>query len=184
MARPAGREQRSQVSGCAPGAAALALLAPAAAVLVADLGPLAAVVMLNAGAIVFCLKLLSFPQFCASHRCAPAPLPDPPPSRPRAGGWRRKCTKLIGLKQTPAAPMRATNDAFIALASTVVVCFRPLSIVHSCVSRRRAPAPLPDPPGRAHGALACAPSLRSTMATRSMLGPGSHTADTGRLCSP
>jgi hypothetical protein len=56
MARPAGRRQRSPASGCAPGAAAaaLALLAPADAVLVADAGPLASFVALS-GAIITCL---------------------------------------------------------------------------------------------------------------------------------
>jgi hypothetical protein len=44
------------------------------------------------------------------------------------------------------APAMATNDAFIALAGTVVVCLKLSSFAHYCASRRRAPAPLPDPP--------------------------------------
>ena len=89
MARPTGGGQRSPAGGCAPGAAAaaLALLAPAAAVLIADPGPLASFVAL-AGAIVVCLKVLSFGHFCANRRCAPAPLPNLPPSMHCAGGWR------------------------------------------------------------------------------------------------
>ncbi len=85
QAAQSGRQLYSCIFNAAT--AALALLALAAAVLVADPGPLASFDAL-ASAIITCLKLLSF-ALLRSHWCAPAPLLDWLPSRPRAGGWRR-----------------------------------------------------------------------------------------------
>jgi len=120
MAHPAGRRPRSPAGGCAPGAAAaaFALLAPVAAVLVADPGPLASFVAI-AGAVVMCLKLTSFVHFGASRRRAPAPCPDPPPSRLRVRSARLHSVFAQRNRDTQRAGALAATLQTMALAATL-----------------------------------------------------------------
>jgi len=140
MAHPAGRRPHSPAGGCALGAAAaaFALLAPVAAVLVADPGPLASFVAI-AVSIVTCLKLISFIHFGASKRRAPAPLPDPPPSRLPARSARLHSLFAQHHGNTRRAGALAAQQQTRALAATLQTMAGCVFLDRAC-GRRRAEA--------------------------------------------
>jgi len=160
MAHPAGRRPHSPAGGCALGAAAaaFALLAPVAAVLVADPGPLASFVAI-AVSIVTCLKLISFIHFGASKRRAPAPLPDPPPSRLPARSARLHSLFAQHHGNTRRAGALAAQQQTRALAATLQTMAGCVFLDRACgrrraEARRAAAAGQGGPPDRApHGVV-------------------------------